>query len=149
MEHETIHQCSNTYLRNNRTVGIGIFCAIRPGGCVTAISQLQEKLFAVGSVQRLYLENRNSPISKHIHSRREWKSWSWISRRLKPGMTALARASSNLTDLPKSVSRESRESLQADRPVRVWGSYETVASGGGVGGGGASIVVSRCVATPS
>jgi hypothetical protein len=31
-------------------------------------------------------------------SKRELKSWSWISRELKPGMTVLAKASRNLTD---------------------------------------------------
>jgi hypothetical protein len=33
-------------------------------------------------------------------SRREQKSWSWISRRLKPIITVLTRASSNLTERP-------------------------------------------------
>jgi hypothetical protein len=33
-------------------------------------------------------------------SRREQKSWSWISRRVRPGMTVLAKASNNLTDRP-------------------------------------------------
>jgi hypothetical protein len=31
-------------------------------------------------------------------SKREYKSWSWILRRLKPGMTVLVKASSNLSD---------------------------------------------------
>jgi hypothetical protein len=46
-------------------------------------------------------------------------------------------------------SEKSRESLQADRPVRFWGYCETVAPGGGVGDGGSPIVLSRCLATPS
>jgi hypothetical protein len=35
--------------------------------------------------------------------RREQISWSWILRRLKPGMTVLAKTSSNLTDRPTKV----------------------------------------------
>jgi hypothetical protein len=31
-------------------------------------------------------------------SRREQKSWSWISRRLRTGLTVLVKANSNLTD---------------------------------------------------
>jgi hypothetical protein len=44
---------------------------------------------------------------------------------------------------------QSRECLEADRPVRVWGCCETVAPGGGVEGGGALFVISRCLVTPS
>jgi hypothetical protein len=33
-------------------------------------------------------------------SRREQKSWSWISRRVKPEMSVLVKTSSNLTDQP-------------------------------------------------
>jgi hypothetical protein len=63
VEHETLHQCSNSYSRNNRTFRSGVFCAARSGDCMTEISQLQENVFSIGSVQRLYLENRNGPIS--------------------------------------------------------------------------------------
>jgi hypothetical protein len=55
-------------------------------------------------------------------------------RDLKPRMTVLAKASSNLTDRP----------LLQSESVRVWGCCETPPGGGGV-----PIVGSRCVATPS
>jgi hypothetical protein len=40
------------------------------------------------------------PFQNTYMSRREHKSWSWILRRLKPGMTVLAKPSSNLTNQP-------------------------------------------------
>jgi hypothetical protein len=49
------------------------------------------------------VEEEASFINTYM-TRREQKSCSWISRRLKPGMTVLARAGSNLTDRPKSES---------------------------------------------
>jgi hypothetical protein len=59
MEHKMLRQRSNSYSRNNRTnVGSGVFCAVRPGGSLTAISQLQQKAFSVGSVSRLYHEDQ-------------------------------------------------------------------------------------------
>jgi hypothetical protein len=50
------------------------------------IEELLEVVFSIWSMPRLY--------SMYLTSE---KSWSWISRRLKPGMTVLAKASSNLT----------------------------------------------------
>jgi hypothetical protein len=44
-----------------------------------------------------------APIRNMYVSKRELKFWSWILRRLKPGMTVLAKASSSLTDLLKSA----------------------------------------------
>jgi hypothetical protein len=38
------------------------------------------------------------PFRKICRSRREYKSCSWMWRRLKPGLTMLANASRNLTD---------------------------------------------------
>jgi hypothetical protein len=49
-----------------------------------------------------------------------------------------------------SPSQESIESVQPERPVWVWGCGETFdPPGRGVGGGGAPVVVIRCVVTPS
>jgi hypothetical protein len=45
-----------------------------------------------------------APFRNTYMSRREYKSWSWILRRLKPGMTVLAKATSNLTDRPTDIS---------------------------------------------
>jgi hypothetical protein len=39
-----------------------------------------------------------TPFLKTCMSRKEHKSWSWISGRLKPGMNVQAKASINLTD---------------------------------------------------
>jgi hypothetical protein len=47
------------------------------------------------------LVEEDAPFLKTYMSRREYKSWSWISRRLKPGMTVLAQASTNFTYGPK------------------------------------------------
>jgi hypothetical protein len=44
------------------------------------------------------LLKEKTPFLNAYMCRREQKSWSWSLRRLKPGMTALAKASSNLTD---------------------------------------------------
>jgi hypothetical protein len=52
--------------------------------------------------QRLWLACRRKPLGVTYMSTREQKSWLWISRRLKPGMTVLAKTSSNLSDLPTS-----------------------------------------------
>jgi hypothetical protein len=54
------------------------------------IEELLEVVFCTWSMPRLHSMN---PAAE--------KSWSWISWRLKPGMTMLAKASSNLTDRPR------------------------------------------------
>jgi hypothetical protein len=57
-------------------------------------------------VQKLYNEGlrvegqEEAPFRNTYISKRAQKSWSWISRRLKPGMTVLVKASSSLTDQP-------------------------------------------------
>jgi hypothetical protein len=43
------------------------------------------------------LVEEEAPLLNMYISRREQKCWSWISRRLNPGMTVLTKASSNLT----------------------------------------------------
>jgi hypothetical protein len=43
------------------------------------------------------------PLRNTYMSRREQKSWSWISRRLKPGMTVLTKTSRNLTVRPSQL----------------------------------------------
>jgi tellurite resistance protein len=55
-----------------------------------AIEELLEVVFSIWSSPRLYSMD---PATE--------KSWSWISKRLKQGMTALAKASSKLTDQPR------------------------------------------------
>jgi hypothetical protein len=60
MEHETLRQRSNIYPYNRRTAGSDAFCTVRPMGCLTAISHLQETLFSVRSVQRLCYEDQRT-----------------------------------------------------------------------------------------
>jgi hypothetical protein len=58
--------------------------------------ELLELMFSVQSVPRLY--NENQMDKGMCMFKTELKSWPWVSRKLKPGMTVLAKASSNSTD---------------------------------------------------
>jgi hypothetical protein len=63
---------------------------------VTKVQQTQHLRRKTGEL----LRRREPPFRNTSMSTREQKSWSWISTRLTPGITALAKASSNSTYRP-------------------------------------------------
>jgi hypothetical protein len=92
---------SNIYSCNTRrAVGSLVFGVVHPYSLVTVISQLREKVFSVGFVQRLCLENQ---------------------MKLKPRMVVLVKTSNNLTNQPQPAIPSLERVCRQDRPVHVWG----------------------------
>jgi hypothetical protein len=56
-----------------------------------------------------FFVEEEAPYRNTYMSRREHKSWSWVSRRLKAGITVLAKASNNLIDRPTEANSELEE----------------------------------------